>query len=80
MFLDRVAATPGGEAFRYPGNGGWASVTWQQVGDRVTLIAAGLIALGVNPEDRVALAGQRAALTVAARPDEINGVGERGPE
>jgi len=56
MFLDRVAATPGGEAFRYPGNGGWASVTWQQVGDRVTLIAAGLIALGVNPEDRVALA------------------------
>ena len=47
MFLDRVAATPGGEAFRYPGNGGWASVTWQQVGDRVTLIAAGLIALGV---------------------------------
>ena len=56
MFLDRVAATTGGEAFRYPGNGGWASVTWQQVGDRVTLIAAGLIALGVNPEDRVALA------------------------
>jgi long-chain acyl-CoA synthetase len=56
MFLDRVAATPGAEAFRYPGNGGWASVTWQQVGDRVALIAAGLIALGVNPEDRVALA------------------------
>jgi len=56
MFLDRVAATPNAEAFRYPGDGGWDSVTWQQVGDRVELIAAGLIALGVNPEDRVALA------------------------
>ena len=56
MFLDRVAATPTSEAFRYPDNDGWTSVTWQQVGDRVELIAAGLIALGINPEDRVALA------------------------
>ncbi|WP_264001765.1 AMP-binding protein, partial [Mycolicibacterium gadium] len=29
---------------------------WAQVGERVELIAAGLIALGINPEDRVALA------------------------
>ena len=57
MFYDRVAATPNSEAFRYPdGNGGWTSVTWQQIGDRVDLIAAGLISLGINPEDRVALA------------------------
>ncbi|MBU3706681.1 MAG: long-chain fatty acid--CoA ligase [Mycobacterium sp.] len=57
MFYDRVAATPNTEAFRYPdGNGGWTSVTWQQIGDRVDLIAAGLISLGINPEDRVALA------------------------
>ena len=56
MFLDRVAATPNAEAFRYPENGGWTSVTWQQVGDRVDLIAAGLISLGLNPEERVALA------------------------
>ena len=57
MFLDRVAATPNAEAFRYPDNGGgWTSVTWQQVGDRVELIAAGLISLGINPEERVALA------------------------
>ncbi|MFZ4371976.1 MAG: AMP-dependent synthetase/ligase [Mycobacterium sp.] len=56
MFLDRVAATPAAEAFRYPENGGWTSVSWQQVGDRVELIAAGLIALGINPEERVALA------------------------
>ena len=56
MFRDRVAATPATEAFRYPDNDGWTSVTWQQVGERVELVAAGLIALGMNPEDRVALA------------------------
>jgi len=56
MFIDRVTATPAAEAFRYPENGGWTSVTWQQVGDRVDLIAAGLISLGINPEERVALA------------------------
>jgi len=56
MFLDRVAATPNAEAFRYPDHDGWTSVTWQQVGDRVELVAAGLIALGIKAEDRVALA------------------------
>ena len=56
MFVDRVAATPDSEAFRFPVDDGWASVTWQQVGDRVRLIAAGLVALGIAPEDRVALA------------------------
>ena len=43
MFLDRVAATPTSEAFRYPDNDGWTSVTWQQVGERVEGIAAGLV-------------------------------------
>ncbi|GAB3217759.1 AMP-dependent synthetase/ligase [Mycolicibacterium hippocampi] len=56
LFLDRVAATPRSEAFRFPTDGSWTRVTWQQVGDRVDLIAAGLIALGIAPEDRVALA------------------------
>ena len=56
MFLDRIAATPTSEAFRYPENGGWTTVTWQQVGQRVELLAAGLISLGIKPEERVALA------------------------
>ena len=56
MFLDRVAATPNAEAFRFPDHDGWTSVTWRQLGDRVELVAAGLIALGINPEERVALA------------------------
>ena len=56
MFVDRVAATPHTEAFRYPRGDGWESVTWQQVNDRVRPLAAGLISLGIAPEDRVALA------------------------
>jgi long-chain acyl-CoA synthetase len=56
MFLDRVIATPHAEAFRYPHDHGWESVAWQQVGERVRHIAAGLISLGIDPEDRVALA------------------------
>ncbi|OBG63100.1 long-chain fatty acid--CoA ligase [Mycobacterium sp. E3339] len=56
MFVNRVAASPDTEAFRYPQDHTWASLTWQQVGERVTNLAAGLIALGIAPEDRVALA------------------------
>ncbi|OBF99846.1 AMP-dependent synthetase [Mycobacterium sp. 852014-52450_SCH5900713] len=56
MFVNRVAATPHAEAFRYPQDHTWASVTWQQVGERVSNLAAGLIALGIEHEDRVALA------------------------
>ena len=56
MFVNRVAATPDAEAFRYPQDHTWESVTWQQVGERVGDLAAGLISLGIAPEDRVALA------------------------
>ncbi len=56
LFIDRVAAAPTSEAFRFPdGNGGWTSVTWDEAGERVRLLAAGLISLGIEPEDRVAL-------------------------
>ena len=56
LFVNRVAASPNAEAFRYPVDHDWESVTWRQVDERVRLICAGLIALGINPEDRVALA------------------------
>ena len=56
LFLDRVAATPLAEAFRFPEDGGWTSVTWGQVGERARRVAAGLISLGIALEDRVALA------------------------
>ncbi len=56
MFFDRVEATPGREAYSYPDGDGWTSLTWQQTSDRVTTMAAGLVALGVEPEQRVAIA------------------------
>jgi long-chain acyl-CoA synthetase len=56
MFFDRVETTPDLEAYRYPAGDGWESVTWAETGEHVTKLAAGLIALGVEPEQRVAIA------------------------
>ncbi|MGW4239109.1 AMP-dependent synthetase/ligase [Streptomyces sp. NPDC004749] len=63
LFIERVAATPDGEAYRYPvppaggeGPSEWRSLSWARAAERVYTIAAGLIALGVRPEERVALA------------------------
>ena len=56
MFYDRVAATPDAEAYRFPQDEGWSSVTWEQAKDRVSVLAAGLLALGLEHEDRVAIA------------------------
>ncbi|MEU1160862.1 AMP-dependent synthetase/ligase [Streptomyces sp. NPDC005921] len=63
LFLDRVAATPDAEAYRYPvpaasgqGPDDWKSLSWGQAAERVYAIAAGLIELGIQPEQRVALA------------------------
>lgn len=55
MLVDRITATPDAEAFRFPDGKGWTSVSWRQFGDRVDILAAGLIALGIQAEDRVAL-------------------------
>lgn len=56
LFLDRVTSSPDAEAFRFPmGADEWIGVTWKETGDRVRLLAAGLVALGIESEDRVAL-------------------------
>ena len=56
QFFDRVAETPDREAYRYPRGDGWESKTWRETGDHVTRLAAGLVALGLQPEQRVAIA------------------------
>ena len=56
LFYDRVEAMPDAEAFRYLGDEVWESVTWRQASEAVKTIAAGLLALGIQPEDRVAIA------------------------
>jgi len=56
MFLDRVQTSVDKEAFRYLVAGDWVSATWQQTADRVETLAAGLLALGIEPEQRVGIA------------------------
>jgi long-chain acyl-CoA synthetase len=63
LFLERVEATPDAEAYRYPvppstgeGPDDWRSYTWGGAAERVFGIAAGLMSLGVAPEERVAIA------------------------
>ncbi|WP_406058151.1 long-chain fatty acid--CoA ligase [Streptomyces sp. NBC_01077] len=63
LFLERVERTPDAEAYRYPvpaasgaGPDDWKSLSWGQAAERVYAIAAGLVDLGVQSEERVALA------------------------
>lgn len=68
LFLSRVDATPDAEAYRYPvhapggddvpGRDEWRTLTWAQTARRVEAVAAGLLALGVRPEQRVAIASE----------------------
>jgi long-chain acyl-CoA synthetase len=58
MFFDRVAQTPDREAFRYPAGDRWVSRTWRETAQQVTRLAAGLVALGVTAQQRVALASE----------------------
>ena len=57
MFFTRVAADPAREAFRAPKpSGGWESWSWGRSAERVSDLAAGFLALGLQPEERVAIA------------------------
>ena len=56
QFFDRVRATPHREAYRYPKGDTWESQTWQETGEHVARLAAGLVALGIEPEQRVGIA------------------------
>ncbi|NLC98513.1 MAG: long-chain fatty acid--CoA ligase [Actinomycetales bacterium] len=57
MFYSRVRETGHREAFRFPdANEDWHSVTWAQAGVIVSEIAAGLVSLGIQAEERVAIA------------------------
>jgi len=55
LLARRVHDTPDREAYRYPVGDQWRSMTWRQSGERVKAIAAGLLSLGLDREDRVAI-------------------------
>ncbi|GAA1918317.1 long-chain fatty acid--CoA ligase [Nocardioides marmoribigeumensis] len=56
QFLDRVQASGDLEAYRFPVGDHWESITWKETGARVARLAAGLVALGLEPEQRVGIA------------------------
>jgi len=56
QFHDRVEKSPNAEAYRYPEGDAWTSVTWKQAGDEVARLAAGLLSLGIEMEQRVGIA------------------------
>jgi long-chain acyl-CoA synthetase len=55
MFLERADDTPDEDAYYYPVEGGWQESTWAQTRELVEGLAAGLMGLGLEVEDRVAL-------------------------
>jgi long-chain acyl-CoA synthetase len=56
LFLDRVAKSSALEAYRYPKGDSWESLTWKQAGEKVNALAAGLLSLGLQAEQRVGIA------------------------
>jgi long-chain acyl-CoA synthetase len=65
LVLD-AAAEHGGPALRYPHEGGWRRISYPALGDGVRQIAKGLVELGVQAGDRVAiLSNTRAEWTLA---------------
>jgi long-chain acyl-CoA synthetase len=57
MFRERVQQAPARSALRFHADDGWHSVTWSDYGEAVSEVAAGLVHLGVEPGDRVAVLG-----------------------
>jgi len=55
LLARRVHDTPDREAYRYPVGDQWRSMTWRQSGERIKAIAAGLLSLGLDREDRVGI-------------------------
>ena len=55
MFWDRVEKSGDRPAQQFKDKGVWATITWRQVGDIVRELALGLIALGRQKGDAVAL-------------------------
>jgi long-chain acyl-CoA synthetase len=58
MFVNRVAQTPDREAYRYPAGDGWVSQTWRETRQQVIRLAAGLVAVGITAQQRVAIASE----------------------
>lgn len=56
LILNRVKESGPMEAFRKPDGDGWKSYTWDEMLQECSEIAAGLVSLGAETEDRIAIA------------------------
>ncbi len=56
MLQEQVAASGSKEAFRYLEGDRWVSLSWTQTKNKAYQLAAGLLSLGLEPEERVAIA------------------------
>jgi len=67
-FLAQAGRAPHAPAFRAPNetDTGWLTLTWSETARRATDLAAGLLALGVLAEDRVAIAGSTRLVWILA--------------
>src|SRR5581483_4264395 len=57
LFVERAEARPDSVALRYKDYGLYQEVTWREYRDTVETVALGLIALGIEPGDRIAIMG-----------------------
>jgi len=55
LFRERVAASREAVAYHYPVGEEWRQATWDDTGDLVNAMAAGLIAIGIGAEEPVAI-------------------------
>jgi long-chain acyl-CoA synthetase len=56
MLVNKAKASSSKEAFRYLEGDRWVSLSWSETKNQVFQLAAGLLALGIESEDRVAIA------------------------
>jgi long-chain acyl-CoA synthetase len=56
MLVNQAQASSSKEAFRYLEGDRWVSLSWSEIKDKGFQLAAGLLALGIEREDRVAIA------------------------
>lgn len=57
MLRRRIAETPDRRAYSFPdADENWHAVTWSELGTQASEVGAGLISLGIEPEERVAIA------------------------
>lgn len=61
MLRNRIRQTPDRRAYSYPvvagdGTETWTAVTWSELGTQAAEVAGGLMSMGIEPEERVAIA------------------------